>query len=577
MPPILRLGADHLSDNYQLIGTIGIQHRVYRGVHRLCLFNQIGLPHIRSRRIVGDAERQSEKQRMSNLLIIAAVLVVAFLASLLITPIVRRLALACGIVDRPDPLRKLHGRVVARAGGAAVLLSMLVGCLVAFVVAFRMDRIPADAWISYGGILAVMIGICALGLADDIWGLRGRQKLFGQFVLASFLAFTGYLIDHIDILGQTVSLGYLALPVTVIWLLATTNALNLIDGSDGFCAMIGAIICGSLAVMAAYYGNLAEAAIAIAMCGALLGFLYFNFPPASIFLGDSGSLLIGLITGALAIRCSLKGPATVALLAPASLLVIPLFDSAMAILRRKLTGRSIFTTDRAHIHHTLKNYGFSDKGLLAIAAAMCLFVSLGAISGLWFKSELLALGSASTVVAILIASKIFGFAEMSLLARRVGHFAASMLEPARGSGQKIHQKAVRLQGTRSWELIWATLTEFAERQQLSKVHLDLNVPWLHEGFHATWQRSRMPDRLERWSTSLPLYADGRLAGRLDVVGPVADGKAFHALSQLAEILEDMGPQLEALVASSTNEPMIKLAIPQKEESEIEASIPSRAS
>ncbi len=513
---------------------------------------------------------------MSNYLVIAVVPVISFLACLVITPFVRRFAIKHEIVDRPDPLRKLHGRVVARAGGAAVLLSVFAGCSVALVGAFKLDSIPAEGWFSYGGIFLVMVGVCGLGLADDIWGLRGRQKLLGQIVLATVLAFSGFLISNLSILGNLVSLGYFSVPVTVIWLLATTNALNLIDGSDGFCAIIGAIICGSLATMAAFHGNLAEAAIAAAMCGALLGFLVFNFPPASIFLGDSGSLLIGLITGALAIRCSLKGPATVALLAPASLLVIPLFDSAMAILRRKLTGRSIFTTDRAHIHHTLKNYGFSDKGLLLIAAAMCLFVSLGAIGSQMLSNEWLALGSALTVVAILVASKIFGFAEMSLLARRVGHFAASMMEPARGTGQMVRQKTVRLQGTRSWELIWATLTEFADRQQLSKVHLDLNVPWLHEGFHATWQRSKMPDRLERWSTSLPLYADGRIAGRLDVVGPVADGKAFQALSQLAEILEDLGPQLEAMVRTS-NEPVFKLAVPLADDSEIEPAVPSRAS
>jgi UDP-GlcNAc:undecaprenyl-phosphate GlcNAc-1-phosphate transferase len=283
-----------------------------------------------------------------------------------------------------------------------------------------------------------------------------------------------------------------------------------------------------------------------------------------------------LVTGALAIRCSLKGPATVALLAPACLLVIPLFDSAMAILRRKLTGRSIFTTDRAHIHHRLKNVGFSDKGLLAITVCMSLFVSMGAIGGMLLKLEWVSIASALTVVAILIASKVFGFAEMSLLARRLSHFVSSIFEPVGGTSEIVRQKAIRLQGSRSWELVWATLTEFADRQQLSRVHLDLNVPWLHEGFHATWQRSKMPDRLERWSTSLPLYADGRPAGRLEIVGPVVDGKAFHALSQLADILEDLGPQIEAMVQSPVT---TGIGIVDEEGNlrEIEETVSSRAS
>lgn len=521
---------------------------------------------------------------------------VAFVASLLVTPIVRSFAISRGIVDRPDHLRKLHGRVVARAGGTAVLIATLLGCGVALIQFLpgtftRLDGSPVQVisetlvtgslaeinLVPFLGILVVMIGVWLLGLADDIWTLRGRQKLLGQMLLAGILVLTGSQVDSVAVFGKTVELGLFAVPLTIMWLLATTNALNLIDGSDGFCSTVGAIISGSLAIMLAYHDHWAEAAIGFALCGALLGFLMFNFPPASVFLGDSGSLLVGLVTGALAIRCALKGPATVAMLAPASLLVIPLFDSAMAIIRRKLTGRSIYTTDRAHIHHTLKNSGFSDRGLLAVTAAMCLFVSIGAIAGMMLGHEWLAASSALTVVAILIASKVFGFAEMSLLARRVSHFAASMVEPAGACDSTVRQKAVRLQGSRSWELIWATLTEFAERQQLSRVHLDLNVTWLHEGFHATWQRSKMPDKLERWSTCMPLIVEGRLAGRLDVIGPVADGRAFSSLSQLADILEDLSPQLELLISHAGVDTKLKLAETDLDHTEPTVVFPSRAS
>lgn len=524
--------------------------------------------------------------------------IIAFLASLLVTPIVRWIAISRGIVDCPDRQRKLHGRVVARAGGTAVLFATLLGCGFAFIEFSHVFKFLANGtlfapsgviseeavesvleldFVPYLGVMIVMIGVCLLGLADDIWSLRGRQKLAGQALLAGILVLTGTQVQSVSVFGIPIQLGLFAAPLTIIWLLATTNALNLVDGSDGFCSTIGAIVAGSMAIMASYHHQHAEAAIGFALCGALLGFLLFNFPPASIFLGDSGSLLVGLVTGALAIRCALKGPATVAMLAPACLLVIPLFDSAMAIIRRKLTGRSIYTTDRAHIHHILKNSGFSDRGLLAITAAMCLFVSAGAIGGMLLGHEWLAAGSALTVVAILIVSKLFGFAEMSLLARRVSHFAASMVEPAANCDSTVRQKAVRLQGTRSWELIWATLTEFAERQQLSRVHLDLNVPWLHEGFHATWQRSKMPDKLERWTTSLPLFADGRLAGRLDIIGPVADGKAFSSLAQLADVLEDLAPQLELLVSRSGLEPKIKLVVTGTENPDPIAVLPSRAS
>lgn len=501
----------------------------------------------------------------------------SFIVALLVTPVVRSVAIRCGIVDRPDPRRKLHVRVVARAGGVGVLAATLAGCALALLPYYR--PLTLQAMLPFFGIALAMFGVCLLGLADDIWTLRGRQKLLGQVVLAMLLVFAGFQVNAVTIFGLHVQLGILAIPMTVVWLLATTNALNLIDGSDGLCSTVGAIITGSLGIMAALGGNDAEAAVAFAMCGALIGFLVFNFPPASIFLGDSGSLLVGMISGALAIRCALKGPTTVAMVAPLAILIIPLFDSLMAIVRRKLTGRSIYTTDRAHLHHNLKERGFSDVGLLAAAGSLCGFASLGAIGGTLLGNDFIAAIGAIGVLVVLIASRVFGFAEMMLVVRRLSQFCQSMLQPAATADRAVRHQAVRLQGSRNWEIVWATLTEFAERQGLCRVHLDLNVPWLHEGFHATWQRSRLPDRLERWSTSLPIHTDGRVLGRLDVTGPVPSGRNFEALTQLANILEDLEPQIEGLLS----EPILKAPVVSIEPATAEvddmapALAPSRAS
>lgn len=499
----------------------------------------------------------------------------SFITALLVTPVVRTVAIRCGIVDRPDPRRKLHVRIVARAGGVGVLIATIVGCLIAFVPNF--NAIPVGSMLPYVGIAAAMVGICLLGLADDIWMLRGRQKLLGQLVLALLLVCTGFVGRSVGIFGMEVQLGILAVPMTVVWLLATTNALNLIDGSDGLCSTVGAIITGSLGIMAALGGHEAESAVSFAMCGALIGFLVFNFPPASIFLGDSGSLLVGMISGALALRCALKGPTTVAMVAPLAILIIPLFDSAMAIVRRKLTGRSIYTTDRAHLHHNIKERGFSDVGLLLVAGSLCGFASIGAIGGTILANDYVAAVGAVGVLIVLVASRVFGFAELMLIVRRLRHFGHSMLQPAATANQAVRHQAVRLQGSRNWEIVWATLTEFAERQGLSRVHLDLNVPWLHEGFHATWQRSRMPDRLERWSTSLPIHTGGRVLGRLDVTGPVPSGPNFEALSQLAHILEDLEPQIESLLCEPTIlAPIVSIETAEAAETTRELS-PSRAS
>ncbi len=484
-------------------------------------------------------------------------LVGSFVVAILATPIVRSIAIRYGIVDKPDPRRKLHNRTVARAGGVAVLLATMIGCGLAYIP--YIGALSTSQMIPFAGIATVMLGVCILGLADDIWSLRGRQKLLGQIVLALFLVSVGFQMQSVAIFGFNIQLGLLAVPVSVVWLLATTNALNLIDGSDGLCSTVGAIITGSLGIMAAIGGNDAEAAVSFAMCGALIGFLVFNFPPATIFLGDSGSLLIGMICGALAIRCSLKGPTTVAMVAPLAILTVPLFDSAMAIVRRKLTGRSIYTTDRAHLHHNIKERGFSDVGLLLVAAGLCSFAALGALGGTILGNDYIAAIGAVGVLALLVGSRVFGFAELMLVLRKLKHFTSSMLQPANIESRRVSHQAVRLQGSRNWDIVWATLVEFAERQGMCRVHLDLNMPWIHEGFNATWTRNHMPDRLERWSTSLPIHTKGRVLGRLDLTGPVPTGRNFETLNQLAHILEDLEPQIEALV-SETSEPIAEPAI-----------------
>ncbi len=315
-----------------------------------------------------------------------------------------------------------------------------------------------------------MLGICGLGLADDIYTLRGRQKLFGQVLLAGILATSGFLVHTVRVFGMEIQLGLAAVPVTIIWLLATTNAMNLIDGSDGLCSTVGAIIMGSLGIMAALGGNPAEAVVAFAMCGALLGFLVFNFPPASIFLGDSGSLLVGMIAGALAIRCSVKGPASVSMIAPLAILILPLFDSSMAIVRRKLTGRSIYTTDRAHLHHNIKERGYSDVGLLLVAGGLCAFASIWAIGGTMLGNDLIAAVGATGVLVVLIGSRVFGFAELMLVVRKCKDFTHSMLIPATHADNAVCHQAIRLQGSRNWDSVGNINRVCGPTWSLSRAH-----------------------------------------------------------------------------------------------------------
>src|SRR5205807_323940 len=217
-----------------------------------------------------------------------------------------------------------------------------------------------DRWLTFAGLAAAACVIAAVGVLDDYRGLRGRHKVAGQLLAVGIVMACGVWFRSVSLFGPPTELSWwIAYPLTAFWLLGAINSLNLIDGMDGLLGSVGGIICASLAVMAFLNAQYQASIIAIALAGSLVGFLWYNFPPASIFLGDCGSMLIGLVVGVLAIESSLKGPATVALAVPAALLVIPIFDTSTAILRRTLTGRSIFTTDRGHLHHCLQGRGLS--------------------------------------------------------------------------------------------------------------------------------------------------------------------------------------------------------------------------
>src|SRR5437773_318504 len=216
------------------------------------------------------------------------------------------------------------------------------------------------------------------------------------------------------------------------------------------------------------------AAIAAAMAGSLLGFLFFNFPPATIFLGDCGSMLIGLVVGVLAIESSLKGAATVALTVPAALLVIPILDTSAAIVRRKLTGRSIYATDRGHLHHVLLRHGLSNRGVLVLVGGLCLVAGVGAFLSLYMNSELYALVSALVVVVVLVATRLFGHAEFLLLKERL---LAVVFAVRHGHEHgRVHQSTVRLQGSADWNDLWRHVTDCAEQLCLRAVRLDVNAP-----------------------------------------------------------------------------------------------------
>ena len=289
-----------------------------------------------------------------------------FLA-LVVTPLVIRIARRFKFVDIPGA-RHIHKEPVPRIGGVAVFVSTM--SLVAAVL-FLSNGVGQKFMEVRGQVLAIL-GACSLmfviGVIDDIYGMRARFKLLGQIVAALIVCSAGITVNTVTIENLfTIEFGLLSWPLTVLWIVGITNAVNLIDGLDGLAAGISAITCGVIAILAVVGGNVVMAVLMLALLGSLTGFLFFNFNPAKIFLGDCGSLFLGFTLASASVMCSTKSHALVALALPVLTLGIPIFDTFFSMLRRFLERRSMFAPDKSHFHHKLLDHGLHQKHVAVVA------------------------------------------------------------------------------------------------------------------------------------------------------------------------------------------------------------------
>jgi UDP-GlcNAc:undecaprenyl-phosphate GlcNAc-1-phosphate transferase len=275
---------------------------------------------------------------------------VALAVVLVLTPAVGHVARVLGVVDEPGEQRRMHLRAVPRLGGLAIFLGIFIPAL-AFL-----ELTPA-----YRGILLGAAVATAVGMADDFRGLRWWVKLGGQIASALIAVYFGVTIDHftLPILGVHELPGWLAVVTTVVWIVGMMNIINLLDGMDGLAAGISAIAGGTFAVLALSLGRPEAAVLSAIVAGACLGFLRHNFYPARIFMGDSGSHLLGFILAAVAIQGALKTAATVALLFPLLILAVPILDTSFVIAKRLKYGRPLYEPSAWHLHHRFRNIGFS--------------------------------------------------------------------------------------------------------------------------------------------------------------------------------------------------------------------------
>jgi UDP-GlcNAc:undecaprenyl-phosphate/decaprenyl-phosphate GlcNAc-1-phosphate transferase len=298
----------------------------------------------------------------------------SFLISLLVAPLVRNQFRKWGMVDAPDGVRKVHTNSIPRVGGIPILAAYLGGFAVLLAVRLSPGTVVLDvlplAWRVWPAALLVF----SVGLVDDLRGLRPWQKLAAQAVAACVAFWSG--VQVTGVAGWTLP-AWLSLPLTLLWLVGCSNAFNLIDGVDGLAAGAGLFATITILLGALLANNVALAYATVPLAGALLGFLRYNFNPASIFLGDSGSLAIGFMLGSYGVLWGQKSATMLGMTAPLMALAVPLIDTSVAIARRFLRRQPIMSADAGHIHHRLLA-----RGLTPRRVALLLYGACGLAAGL---------------------------------------------------------------------------------------------------------------------------------------------------------------------------------------------------
>ncbi len=297
--------------------------------------------------------------------------IVAFVIAIIMTPLIRKIALKYGVYAWPNH-RTIHHNIVPKLGGVAIFAAYLAGFVLIMLLAGQQFETLVREGIIFliGGSLILIVGIY-----DDMKGIHYYQKLVMQTIAALFVILFGYKISVIiNPLGGIISLGIFSVPFTLLWIVGITNAINLIDGLDGLAAGISLGAAAVIIAISLWFGNIASAFPAVILAGALLAFLFFNFNPAKIFLGDSGSLFIGFMLACFSINGTFRTGSAVALLIPMIVLGIPITDTILAFIRRLRKGVHPFVADREHTHHRLLNLGLSHKQVVIL---------MNAISYLW--------------------------------------------------------------------------------------------------------------------------------------------------------------------------------------------------
>ncbi|HVX96945.1 MAG TPA: MraY family glycosyltransferase [Polyangia bacterium] len=384
---------------------------------------------------------------------------VAFILSIVIgtilTPIVRRFAHRIGALDHAFSSRKIHARPIPRLGGVAIVLAFyapLVGLLFFHAGVNEIFLAERDKVI---GFFAGGLAIALLGVYDDLKGAGAGRKFTVQFLVAGFMYAMGYRIDAVaNPFGLEIHLGWMSLPFTLFWIVGVINAINLIDGLDGLAGGVALVAVLTTFLISIQRGHPLMVLFSGALAGAILGFLFYNFNPATIFMGDTGSMFLGFVLATSAIQTNQKSSTAVAVMIPGIALGLPIIDTLLAMGRRAIRGRSMFQADKEHIHHKLLARGLSHRQAVLVLYGFCVLLGAVALILTYTNSMQSAFLLLSLGIVSFVALRALGYMRLDGIsdAATERRKNKALRAAARPLGQRLRQ-------VRSVEEAWAVVSE----------------------------------------------------------------------------------------------------------------------
>lgn len=401
--------------------------------------------------------------------------IVAFLSSALtgavLTPLVRAAARRRNLLDHALSSRKAHGKPIPRLGGVAIVLAFYVPLVALY---FVNSDVGSRFWAEPRKALGLILGglaIAALGVYDDLLGADAWKKFAVQFSVAAAMYWLGFRFEVLgNPFGTPITLGWLSLPFTLLWIAGVVNAMNLIDGLDGLAGGVAFIAITTVFVIANLHGQPLMVLFCAALGGAVLGFLLYNFNPATIFMGDTGSMFLGFVLSTTAIQTNQKSTAAVAIAVPILALGVPIADTLLSMTRRALRGVPMFSADRGHIHHRLLGMGLSQRqAVLAIYAASATFG--GAALVLSFgSSRAAAVTLAALAILVFLALRRLGFVDLEKTRALLGDRKRNL-----ELRSVVRKAGARMDRADAWEEAFGALRDAAEGLGACGVALTVEV------------------------------------------------------------------------------------------------------